>query len=93
MDVSVAAVVVLLGLVALRWGLILFGATLVLESRRSCPACFAPTLRVRRPVLRVLLPMAAWRWCPTCRWSGPVLKPSTREEVSPWTARRDRSRV
>ena len=90
MDVSVAAVGVLLGLVALRWGFLLLGALLILESRRSCPACRAPTVRIRRPVLERLLPMAVWRWCPTCRWSGPVLKPSSHDEEKPWTAKPER---
>ncbi|HEX9885046.1 MAG TPA: hypothetical protein VGA70_01085 [Longimicrobiales bacterium] len=96
MDVSVAAVVVLLGLVLLRWGLILFGALLILQPARSCPACFRATLPIRRPVLNAVLPVAEWRWCPACRWSGPSLKspspatPSHSEKVEHWTANPDR---
>jgi predicted RNA-binding Zn-ribbon protein involved in translation (DUF1610 family) len=84
MDLSVAAVLVLGGLVLVRWCLVLFGATLILRTVRECPACFQGTVRLQRPVLCRLLPMADWRWCPACGWQGPSLKAPDRE-ASSWT--------
>lgn len=65
------AVAVLLGLVALRWGLLLGGVLLLVPRVRACPACLSETLPVRRPWLRRLLPWLEWRWCPGCGWEGP----------------------
>ena len=70
----IGALAVLGGLVVLRWGLIWFGAVLLLRPVRECPACFQPTVSVRRPVLAGLLGNAEWRWCPTCAWQGPASK-------------------
>ena len=84
MDLSVAAVLVLGGLVVLRWALVVFLATLMLQSARSCPACFNETISVQRPLLALVLPMAEWRWCPTCRWQGPSRK-TPHPEIN-WTS-------
>ena len=79
MDVSLAAVLVLGGLVILRWCLVLFLATLIVRSARNCPACFNETIPIRRPMLTLMLPMTEWRWCPACRWQGPSRKVSEPE--------------
>ena len=42
MEISLAAVLVLGGLVILRWVIIGLGSLLVLHSARVCPACFEP---------------------------------------------------
>ena len=83
MELSVAAVLVLGGLVLLRWALVLFGAMLILRVARGCPACFRETLLIRGPRLAVLLPMAEWRWCPECGWQGPSLKEERRGSGAP----------
>jgi len=64
------AVAVLLGLVLLRWGLLLGGAALLIPRIRACPACFAETLPVRKAWLRRVAPWLGWRWCPACGWEG-----------------------
>jgi hypothetical protein len=89
-DASLAAVLVLAGLVLLRWGLVLFGALLILQPRRFCPACFGPTVPVRRRLLTVALPMAEWRSCLSCEWAGPVLKSPSLERTDPWRPNRER---
>ena len=66
MDISLAAVWVLGGLVLLRWIIIGLGSLLVLRSARSCPACFEPTVAVQRRILTMLVRVAEWRWCPQC---------------------------
>ena len=45
-------------------------AMLMLQSAKNCPACFNETISIRRPILARVLPMAEWRWCPTCEWHG-----------------------
>jgi len=65
------AVVVLLGLVALRWILLGIGAALILRPVERCPACFGDTVPLHRPTLRRLAPWLEWRWCTHCQWSGP----------------------
>jgi len=74
MELSIAAVLVLGALVALRWGVLLVLASLILKPARRCPACFADTVLLHSPKLLRLLPRAQWRWCPACRWEGPSLK-------------------
>ena len=63
-------VTVLLALVLLRWGLLVVGAIFLVARVRDCPACFEPTLKLRRPWLRRVAPWLEWRWCPTCGWQG-----------------------
>ena len=75
------AVVVLLGLVLLRWGLLLVGASLLVARVRACPACFSETLPLRKRWLRRLAPWLGWRWCPTCGWEGPSRR--SRNELVP----------
>lgn len=87
-DLSVSAAVVLGALVLLRWGFIFVGALLLLRPARSCPACFRRTLRIRRPLLTAVLPMAEWRWCPSCRWEGPARR-KAREDA--WIPRSSES--
>ena len=81
---------VLLGLVVLRWGLLFAGALLLIARVRDCPACFEPTLKLRSPWLRRLVPWLEWRWCPTCGWQGPsrmheggLARPPVRSGVRP----------
>lgn len=66
------AIVVLLGLVVLRWVLLGIGAALILRPVDSCPACMAETHALHRPWLRRLAPWLEWRWCMACGWSGPA---------------------
>lgn len=61
---------VLVGLVVMRWGLLAFGAALVIRPVDDCPACFRPAFLLRRPWLRRLAPWFEWRWCPRCGWQG-----------------------
>ena len=89
MEVSVAAVLILGALVLLRWTLIVLGAALILHQVDACPACFEPTLPIRRPVITALLRIADWRWCPACGWQGP----SRRPERTRWTPKNARSRA
>ena len=72
MEVSVAAVLVLGGLVVLRWAFLMFGAALLLQAVRDCPACFRPTVSVRKRFLMPVRSLAEWRWCPACGWQGPT---------------------
>lgn len=84
----IATVLVFLGFVVLRWGLV-FGGTLLLIPRvRQCPACFQATLRIRRPWLRRLLPRLEWRWCPSCGWKGPSSRKGSELVASPAESRR-----
>lgn len=69
-------VAVLLALVALRWGILLGAAAVLVPRLRRCPACFGDTVPVRRPWLRRIAPWLQWRWCAGCGWEGP----SRREE-------------
>jgi hypothetical protein len=71
-DTSSAAVIILVGFVALRWAAIGIGAALLLRPVRSCPACFAPTFVLYRRWLRRLAPWLEWRWCAACGWQGPA---------------------
>ncbi|GIT50119.1 MAG: hypothetical protein Ct9H300mP15_03320 [Gemmatimonadota bacterium] len=89
MEISLAAVLVLGGLVILRWVIIGLGSLLVLHSARVCPACFEQTVAVRRKILTVLVRIAEWRWCPQCGWEGPSRKP----ERSSWTSRSVKSQA
>lgn len=66
------AVVVLLGLVVLRWVLIGVGAALILRPVVDCPACLRETRALHRPWLRRIAPWLEWRWCLACGWSGPA---------------------
>lgn len=79
-------VAVLFLLVLLRWGLLVVGAALVIPRIRSCPACFADTVPVRRRWLRAVLPWLQWRWCPTCGWEGPSSRAES--ELVPGPGRR-----
>jgi hypothetical protein len=88
-DVSVGAVIVLGGLVFVRFGLVWFSATLLLRPARECPACFQPTALVRRPLITALLPNAEWRWCLSCAWQGPARK----LENDRWTRKNVKSQV
>lgn len=89
-DVSAAPVVVLGALVFLRWGLVAVAALLLLRPAKSCPACFRRTLLIRRPVLRAMLWMAEWRWCPACGWEG-LARRQTPEDA--WTPTSSQSRT
>ena len=72
MDSSAITVVVLLGLVMLRFILLGLGAALIIRPVVECPACFASTFALHRPWLCRLIPWLEWRWCPHCGWSGPA---------------------
>lgn len=63
------AVLVLVGLIALRVGLLGLGSALLVRPVRDCPACFRPTAPVRVRWLH-LLPRFEWRWCMDCGWRG-----------------------
>lgn len=89
-EVSLSAVVVLGALAVLRWCALLFAAYLLVRPARSCPACFRPTLPIRRPLLSALLRMAEWRWCPACGWQG-LSRLEEPEEL--WGRRSARSRT
>ena len=89
MDVSVAAVGVLGGLVLLRFVIVGVGAALLLRPVRECPACFEPTVRVKRPVLEAVTRIAEWRWCISCGWQGPARV----SEGGRWSRRNATSRV
>lgn len=69
---SGAAVVILLGLVVLRWVLLGIGAALILRPVLECPACMRETRLLHRPWLRRVAPWLEWRWCAACGWSGPA---------------------
>lgn len=79
-------VTVLAFLVLLRWGLLLGASAVVIPRVRSCPACFADTVPIRRRWLRTLLPWLQWRWCPACGWEGPSNRGES--ELVPGPARR-----
>ena len=89
MEISLAAALVLGGLVLLRWIIIGLGSLLVLRTAYVCPACFESTVAVQRKTLAVLVRIAEWRWCPQCGWEGPSRKP----ERSLWTSRSVKSQV
>lgn len=80
---GLVAFLVFVGLVLLRAGLVLFGAALILRPVSSCPACFRPTLLLRRPWLRRLAPWMEWRWCPQCGWEGPGKRRARAGEAGP----------
>ena len=88
-DVSIGAVIVLGGLVLLRCILVAVGVTLLLRPVRECPACFEPTVRVRRPILEALIRIVEWRWCLSCGWQGPA-RAGDRDS---WTRKNATSRV
>jgi len=88
-EISLAAVWVLGGLVLLRWIIIGLGSLVVLHSAHVCPACLEQTVAVQRKILTVLVRIAEWRWCPQCGWEGP----SRKSERSPWTSRSVKSQV
>ena len=81
------AVVVLLGLVGLRWVLLGIGAALILRPVDRCPACMGETHEVHRPLLRRFASWLEWRWCLACGWSGPARRlpqrPPPRAERAP----------
>ncbi|HSJ15156.1 MAG TPA: hypothetical protein VK939_12120 [Longimicrobiales bacterium] len=81
MDISSAAVIILVGLVTLRWVIIGVGAALLLRPVRSCPACFGPTLMLHRRWLRRLAPWLEWRWCAGCGWQGPARRITERDHL------------
>ena len=89
-DLSATAVAVLGALVLLRWGLLLVAASLLLRPATSCPACFRPTLVIRRPILTAVLRMAEWRWCPACRWEGLARRQAPEDA---WTPTSSESRI
>ena len=70
MDSSTITVVVLLGLVLLRFVLLGLFAALIIRPVVECPACFRSTFALHRPWLRRLVSWLEWRWCPHCGWSG-----------------------
>ena len=88
----VIAVLVLLGLVALRL-LILGGvAFLLIPAGRRCPACGGETIALERAGWVRMLPGVARRWCMHCGWSwlrkqkageplAPVPRPSMERHV------------
>lgn len=76
MDASVVAVMILLGLVALRWIVIGVGVALLLRPVRECPACFEETFGLHHRVLRYIR-WLEWRWCPHCGWHGPARRETT----------------
>jgi hypothetical protein len=71
LDASAAAVIILLGLVALRWIVVGVGVALLVRPVRECPACFHETFGLHHPLLR-LVKWLEWRWCPQCGWQGPA---------------------
>ncbi|MGH7502488.1 MAG: hypothetical protein ACREL7_12115 [Longimicrobiales bacterium] len=88
MDTSIATVIVLLGLVALRWVVIGIGVALLLRPVRECPACFFETFGLHHRLLR-FAPWLEWRWCPNCGWHGPARR--TGQVNHPLTDSIDRS--
>ena len=73
-------VIVLVGLVLLRFVLIGVGALLIIRPVSDCPACFRESMKIRYRWLAVLAPWLEWRWCPHCGWQGP----SRRTESPPF---------
>jgi hypothetical protein len=67
----VVVVLVLAGLVLLRFILIGIGALLIIRPVRDCPACFQASVRIRYAWLALVAPGFEWRWCPSCGWQGP----------------------
>ena len=65
-------VLVLGGLVLLRFVLIGVGAALIIRPVSDCPACFHQSLKIRYRWLAWLAPWLEWRWCPQCGWQGPA---------------------
>ena len=62
----------LLALVLLRVAVILAAALLLIAPVSACPACFQPSLPIRRAWLTPFAPWFEWRWCPHCGWQGPA---------------------
>ncbi|MGH8434812.1 MAG: hypothetical protein ACRERX_10060 [Pseudomonas sp.] len=67
-------VLVLGGLVLLRFVLIGVGAALIIRPVVDCPACFHQSLKIRYRWLTLLGSWLEWRWCPHCGWQGPARK-------------------
>jgi hypothetical protein len=88
-DVSSAAVIILFGLVALRWVVVGIGAALLLRPVQACPACFAPTFLLYRRWLRRLMPWMEWRWCPRCGWHGPARRVVSGHRTRPQPGRKE----
>ncbi|MBX6364747.1 MAG: hypothetical protein IRZ00_12835 [Gemmatimonadetes bacterium] len=60
----------LLALVALRVILVLVAVAVLVGPVSRCPACFQPTVTVRRRWLRPVRGIE-WHWCAACGWQGP----------------------
>ena len=68
---SMVLVATFAGLVLIRIFAVLVLAFFVIRPVRSCPACFAvSTIKVRRPLVRLLGARFEWRWCPDCGWEA-----------------------
>lgn len=72
MENSTLTVIVLLGLVGLRWVILGIGAALIVRPVTACPACAECTLALHKPWLRRLARWLEWRFCPGCGWQGPA---------------------
>ena len=69
MDLSVLAVLILLGTVLLRVAVVAGAVWLLVPRRINCPQCAEPPLRlVSHWTLRLL--RLERRWCYSCGWSG-----------------------
>lgn len=75
---ELAIVAVLLFLVGLRVVLVTVLGLLIIRPVRDCPACFEPTVAIRKPLLTRFVPRFEWRWCATCGWEGPARRISER---------------
>jgi hypothetical protein len=65
-------VYVFIGLVVLRFVLLVVGAALIIRPVSNCPACFQESVKIRHVWLSRILPWYEWRWCPSCGWEGPA---------------------
>ena len=59
-------------LALLRAAVILAAALLLIAPVSACPACFQPSLPIRRAWLAPFASRFEWRWCPHCGWQGPA---------------------
>lgn len=75
---------VLVALVVLRAFVLVAAAVLLIHPVSACPACFAPSVPVRKQWFRVLAPRFEWRWCPHCGWQGPARRVGLRRAPAPF---------
>ena len=68
------AVILFFFLVFLRLALIAVVGLFIIRPARDCPACFRPTVPIRKRWLAWFNSALEWRWCPECRWEGPARK-------------------